>query len=498
MHKAQSTKHKAQSTKHKEQGTRNKERAKGTQSPMRSLVTGGSGFIGTHLCRLLLAQGHEVLNFDALTYAAVRDTPPDIHDHPAYHFLQADITDATAVRSALEAFRPDLLFHLAAETHVDRSIADPAPFLHTNIQGTHTLLEAFSLYIKNQKSTFINRQSGGKSQAPEAKDQESEVMDQKRSASNLPLLPLITMEERHRGTDSNSKPPSNHRSRGTSSSSPAPKSKLQTPQESFRFLHISTDEVYGHLGPDDPPFTESSPFRPRSPYAASKAAAEHLVHAWHTTYGLPTIIVRPSNTYGPHQHAEKFIPTILHHARNGKPIPIYGNGENIRDWLHVEDHARAILAAATHGTIGHAYNISGGNEMSNIDLVRLLCRILDEESGDGEEGIGDGRGEMGVWEEASALAPELQTPNSKLQRRSRPPNSKLQSPISSGKAAPPNSNLQSPISSGKAASLITFTPDRPGHDFRYALDTTKARQQLHWSPQIDLPTGLRQTIRHAP
>ena len=413
---------------------------------MRSLVTGGSGFIGTHLCRLLLAHGHEVLNLDALTYAAVRDTPPDIQNHPAYHFLQADITDAPAVRSALETFRPDVLFHLAAETHVDRSIADPAPFLHTNIQGTYTLLQACTSYLENQKSKINNEsfvalakkdhQSSIKHQAPEASKQKQGV----------------------RGQESGTK----HQEQGT-------KHKAQSTATQLLFLHISTDEVYGHLGPNDPPFTESSPFRPRSPYAASKAAAEHLVHAWHTTYGLPTIIVRPSNTYGPHQHAEKFIPTILHHARNGKPIPIYGSGENIRDWLHVEDHARAILAAATHGTIGHAYNISGGNEMTNLQLAHLIRDILAEE--------------------IEHQAPET---SSIKNQHSTFINQEPGSADSSSSAQPPQlSNNQSPIT-------FNLTPDRPGHDFRYALDTTKARQQLHWAPQIDLPTGLRQTIRHAP
>ncbi len=387
---------------------------------MRSLVTGGSGFIGTHLCRLLLAHGHEVLNFDALTYAAVRDTPPDIQNHPAYHFLQADITDSPAVQNALESFRPDILFHLAAETHVDRSIASATPFLQTNIQGTYTLLQACKSYLTS------HRQSRQYSQPrqPEASEQKQGV----------------------RGQESGTK----HQAQSTAAQP--------------LFLHISTDEVYGHLGPDDPPFTESSPFRPRSPYAASKAAAEHLVHAWHATYGLPTIVVRPSNTYGPHQHREKFIPTILHNALNGNPIPIYGDGSNIRDWLHVEDHARAILAAATHGTIGETYNIGGGQEITNLNLAHLIRTILAE---------------------------EIESNHFKNQH-STFINQEPGSADSSSSAQPPQlSNNQSPIT-------FNLTPDRPGHDFRYALDTTKARQHLGWHPTIDLPTGLRQTIRHAP
>ncbi len=206
----------------------------------------------------------------------------------------------------------------------------------------------------------------------------------------------------------------------------------------FRFIHISTDEVCGHLSPGDPPFTESSPVRPRSPYAASKASAEHLVRAWQTTHGLPVVILRGSNTYGTHQHGEKFIPTIIRHTLAGKPVPIYGDGRNIREWLHVEDHARAILAASTRGTAGETYNIGGGDALTNLDLVCLVGRILKEEI---------------------------------AARPGRLPN------------APP------PVT-------LNHIPDRPGHDFRYALDTDKARHELRWAPRSDLPTGLRQTIRN--
>jgi len=337
---------------------------------MRSIVTGGSGFIGTHLCRHLLACGHRVLNLDALTYAAVKDTPPDILNHPGYEFLKADIADAPTVRQALNAFQPDRIFHLAAETHVDRSIANAAPFLRTNVLGTHTLLEATSGCIQNFKSQISN----------------------------------------------------------------------------FLFIHVSTDEVYGHLGPDDPPFTESSPIQPRSPYAASKAAAEHLVRAWHITHSLPSIIVRPSNNFGPHQHGEKFIPTIIRSILAGEPVPIYGDGSNIRDWIHVEDHVRALAIIAEKGIPGETYNIGANHEISNLQLARLIVKEIE-----------DCRSQ--IVDDASKI-------------KDFPP-----SPIS---------NSQSPIS---------FTTDRPGHDFRYAIDTTKIRSQSGWQPTRDFQTSLRELVR---
>ncbi len=278
---------------------------------MRLLVTGGCGFIGIPLVRRLVGIGHEVLNLDKLTYAARPEALADLGASSRYRLLRADLADADAVREALASFRPEAIIHLAAESHVDRSIAGPAPFVHSNIVGTFHLLEA-------ARECWSDPQ-------PEA-------------------------------------------------SGPAP---IRNP----RFLHVSTDEVYGSLGPGDPPFTEASPYDPHSPYSASKAASDHLARAWFHTYGLPVIVSNGTNTYGPGQHPEKLVPLVILRALRGEPIPVYGDGGNVRDWLHVDDHVEALLAILERGVPGRTYAVGGRCARTNLDLVRLLCRLVDEETG---------------------------------------------------------------------------------------------------------------------
>ncbi len=322
---------------------------------MRVLVTGGAGFIGSNLVRLLVIRGHEVLNIDKLTYAGNSESLGDLEGRPNYRFLQADVCDATAMRAAFSGFRPEGVMHLAAESHVDRSIDGPDAFIQTNILGTYILLEAARQYF----STF------------------------------------------------------------------------DSPSQSFRFLHVSTDEVYGSLG-DIGEFTETTAYNPRSPYSASKAASDHLARAWHHTYGLPVLVTNGANNYGPYQFPEKLIPVVLLKALRGESIPVYGTGENIRDWIHVEDHAEALIRVLEAGSPGETYNIGGNNEIRNNDLVHLLCSILDE------------------------IRPRADD---------RP-----------------------------YAEQITFVTDRPGHDLRYAIDSTKIRDQLGWSPKQDHKSGFRKTV----
>jgi dTDP-glucose 4,6-dehydratase len=334
---------------------------------MKILVTGGAGFIGSNLVHLLVAKGHQVLNIDKLTYAGNPRSLADLEGNPNHQLLQADICDAAAMRTAFADFQPDWVMHLAAESHVDRSIDGPGEFIQTNILGTYVLLQTAREYI----STF-----------------------------NFPL-------------------------------------------STFRFLHVSTDEVYGSLG-ETGLFTETTPYDPHSPYSASKASSDHLARAWRDTYGLPVIVTNCSNNYGPFQFPEKLIPVVLLKALRGEPIPVYGKGENIRDWLFVEDHAEALLTAISKGKPGETYNIGGNNEMRNIDLVRLLCRLLDE---------------------ALEKRPELRTKH--LTSDLRPPTSE---------------------------SLITFVTDRPGHDLRYAIDATKIKNELGWEPKQDHESGFRKTV----
>ena len=316
------------------------------------LVTGGAGFIGSAVVRLAIARGYAVVNLDALTYAACLDNVASVADHPAYAFEQADIRDRAAMDRILAQHRPDAIMHLAAQSHVDRSIDGPAEFIDTNITGTFTLLEA-------ARAFWV--QAG-------------------------------------RPAD-------------------------------FRFHHISTDEVFGSLGPDGQ-FTETTPYDPRSPYAASKAASDHLVRAWGETYGLPVVLSNCSNNYGPYHFPEKLIPVTILNALAGKALPIYGTGENVRDWLYVEDHADALLTVLERAPLGRSYNIGGENELRNIDLVRKICALLDDR---------------------------------------RP-------------AARPY------------ADLISFVEDRPGHDARYAIDPARIRDELGWRPKHTVDQGLALTV----
>ncbi|WP_439860613.1 dTDP-glucose 4,6-dehydratase [Pseudomonas sp. MBLB4136] len=325
---------------------------------MRILVTGGAGFIGSALIRHLLNETeHQVLNLDKLTYAGNLESLASVADNPRYQFLQADIGDQPKVAEALAEFQPDALMHLAAESHVDRSIDGPAAFIQTNIVGTYSLLEATRSYW---------------SALPEARKQ------------------------------------------------------------AFRFHHISTDEVYGDLHGVDDLFSETTPYAPSSPYSASKAASDHLVRAWQRTYGLPVLLTNCSNNYGPYHFPEKLIPLVILNALDGKPLPVYGNGQQVRDWLYVEDHARALLKVVTEGRVGETYNIGGHNEQKNLHVVESICALLDE------------------------LAP-------------RQPG-------------------------GAYCEQITFVADRPGHDQRYAIDASKIERELGWKPEETFASGLRKTV----
>jgi len=324
---------------------------------MRAMVTGGAGFIGSALVRRLVAEGHAVLNFDLLTYAGDLRAVESVSASDAYQFERGDIADADAVTASVSAFRPDVIFHLAAESHVDRSIDGPDAFIRTNLNGTGVMLQA-------ARSWHDRMDADGKA--------------------------------------------------------------------AFRFVHVSTDEVYGSLGFDDPAFTEDTPYAPNSPYAASKAGADHLARAWHETFGLPVVITNCSNNYGPFQHPEKLIPTVIRKALFGEPIPVYGKGENVRDWLFVEDHVSGLIAAATTGKPGGKYNFGGNAERRNIDLVHSLCARLDE--------------------------------------------------------ARPRADGQS------YASQISFVTDRPGHDLRYAVDASRARSALGWTPAASFEEGMARTV----
>ena len=320
---------------------------------MKLLITGGCGFIGSAVVRLAIARGHSVVNLDALTYAACADNVAEAAQNPLYSFEHADIRNRAALDRIFAAHEPDAVMHLAAESHVDRSIDGPGSFIETNITGTYQMLEAARAYWVAQ----------GK---PDA----------------------------------------------------------------FRFHHISTDEVFGSLGAIGQ-FTEDTPYDPRSPYSASKAASDHLVRAWGETYSLPVVLSNCSNNYGPFHFPEKLVPVIILNALAGKPLPIYGDGSNVRDWLYVEDHADALLLVLEKGPLGRSYNIGGENERSNLELVRTICAILDE-------------------------------------KRTR--------------------------STGSYADLITFVTDRPGHDARYAIDPIRIRTELGWRPSVTVEEGLERTV----
>ena len=323
---------------------------------MRVLITGGAGFIGSALVRhLVLERGFEVLNVDALTYAGCLESLREVEGKSNYRFLKANICDGPAMRQAVLEFRPDRIMHLAAESHVDRSITGAADFIETNVIGTFTLLEAARDYWAGLKADRANR---------------------------------------------------------------------------FRFLHVSTDEVYGSLG-DDGLFSEETPYDPSSPYSASKASSDHLAKAWHRTYGFPVVVSNCSNNYGPYHFPEKLIPLTILNALSGEPLPVYGKGENVRDWLYVEDHARALDLIAERGRAGETYNVGGRNERRNIEVVRRICEVLDE------------------------LAPA-----------NRP-----------------------------REELIKFVTDRPGHDARYAIDASKLENELGWRAQETFATGIEKTVQ---
>ncbi|RUO45174.1 dTDP-glucose 4,6-dehydratase [Idiomarina aquatica] len=323
------------------------------------LVTGGAGFIGSAVVRELIKHSnHRVVNVDKLTYAGNLASLSEVDQDSRYVFEQVDICDGAEVSRLFEQYQPDVVMHLAAESHVDRSIDGPAEFIHTNIIGTYTLLEAARQYWQQQ-----GRPAG------------------------------------------------------------------------FRFHHISTDEVYGDLHGSNDLFTETTPYAPSSPYSASKASSDHLVRAWQRTYNLPTLVTNCSNNYGPYHFPEKLIPLMILNALAGKSLPVYGDGAQIRDWLYVEDHARALIKVANEGEVGETYNIGGHNEKKNIEVVQLICDLLEE------------------------LVP------------------------------------QKPQGIGAYRDLITFVDDRPGHDVRYAIDASKIQRELGWVPQETFETGLRKTVQ---
>lgn len=325
---------------------------------MRILVTGGAGFIGSAVIRHIIENTHHhVLNVDKLTYAGNLESLRSIEKSERYKFSQTDICDQVVLERIFHEFQPDSVMHLAAESHVDRSIDGPAAFIQTNIVGTYSLLEAARKYWLS-----------------------------------------LTLDAK----------------------------------EAFRFHHISTDEVYGDLEGTTDLFIEATPYQPSSPYSASKASSDHLVRAWHRTYGLPVIVTNCSNNYGPYHFPEKLIPLVILNALDEKPLPIYGNGQQIRDWLFVEDHARALYKVVTEGREGETYNIGGHNEKRNIEVVKTICTILDE--------------------------------------------------------------LKPKADGQLYESLITFVKDRPGHDLRYAIDAEKIQKELNWCPQETFETGIRKTV----
>mgnify|MGYP002640104226 CR=1 FL=1 len=385
---------------------------------MKILVTGGAGFIGSSLVRHLIHEmDWQVVNVDKLTYAANERALDTVSGKSAYHFEQTDICDAVAIREVLKKHQPDAIIHMAAESHVDRSIDVPAKFIQTNIVGTYTLLDATLAYWRALPDSPPGLKPFADIPVP-VRDKATSLL-QDFSTSALPNSPTSRLQHSRTPALPNSK------------TSPLPPSPTKS---GFRFLHISTDEVYGALG-NQGDFKETSPYRPNSPYSASKAAADHLVRAWSQTYGLPTLQTNSSNNYGPWQHEEKLIPRMVSRALAGERLPVFGSGQQVRDWIHVDDHARAITQVLLHGQPGDSYNIGANCEIENLEIVRIICETLD------------------------ALIKEK------------------------------------PNGITNFSEIIQHVDDRQGHDFRYALNTEKIRNELSWSPSIDFTTGLRETIQ---
>jgi dTDP-glucose 4,6-dehydratase len=382
---------------------------------MKILVTGGSGFIGSNLVRLLVEEkGESVINLDKLTYAGNAESLADLDGNPNYTFEQVDLCDVAALSAVFAKHQPDAVMHLAAESHVDRSIDGPGEFIQTNIVGTYNLLQASLQYWRSLEAGCAKVETCESGKANEPSD-------------------LNTFIPSH-------------------ASNAGPSSHLPT-QKSFRFLHVSTDEVYGSLASGAPGFSETHAYDPHSPYSASKAASDHLARAWADTYGLPVLVTNCSNNYGPYQFPEKLIPVVILKCLRGEPIPVYGKGDNIRDWLYVKDHAEALYTVVTKGRVGETYNIGGNNERQNIELVRTLCSLMDQ--------LAPG----GMTSASSAI---------------------VESDQSSAISNPPSKSFQD---------LITFVTDRPGHDMRYAIDPTKIRDELGWEPKEDFESGFRKTVK---
>ena len=435
---------------------------------MKILVTGGSGFIGSNLVRLLVEEkGASVINLDKLTYAGNSESLADLEGNPNYTFEQMDLASPAAVgekvgkckgengqKSLSDLFQrhqPDAVMHLAAESHVDRSIDGPGEFIQTNIVGTFNLLQASLAYWRS---------------LPEA------------GCANVGMCQSGNVDT---SSDLNTFIPSHASNAGSSSHQPS--------QETFRFLHVSTDEVYGSLTPDAPGFSETHAYDPHSPYSASKAASDHLARAWADTYGLPVLVTNCSNNYGPYQFPEKLIPVVILKCLRGEPIPVYGKGENIRDWLYVKDHAEALYAVLSKGRVGETYNIGGNNERQNIELVRTLCQLMDDSVRQNVDGKHEG-----VCPEGTTARGALGAAKEQLTQGD--PISDIP-PSHASKAGPPPSDLNTfkPSHPLGYERLITFVTDRPGHDLRYAIDSSKIRDELGWQPKEDCASGLRKTVK---